>query len=164
MSSDEAAPAVPSKNPRALRRSRRAPPSPPPKTTPQEKRRQHADAQDRYQGAATDGTVRLLLRSPTYTLLRVPTRLRFTRSEEDTILAAERRRVVDADYRERCRKKKFIEKFGRRAFANQYLPLHDIYGPHITGHKFNWPQEDPKSPRRPRSPKKARAAAKEGAA
>ncbi|KAJ7169310.1 hypothetical protein C8R43DRAFT_1121189 [Mycena crocata] len=50
--------------------------------------------------------------------------------------AAEQRRVVDADYRERCRKKEFIKKFGRRAFAEHYLPLHDVYGPYITGHRF----------------------------
>ncbi|KAJ7467752.1 hypothetical protein B0H11DRAFT_2239167 [Mycena galericulata] len=62
-------------------------------------------------------------------------------SEEESQLAAQRRRLVDADYRERCRKKKFIAKFGHRAFKEQYLPLHQIFGDHITGKKFIWEDE-----------------------
>jgi hypothetical protein len=37
--------------------------------------------------------------------------------------------------------RKFIEKFGRQAFKDNYLPLFNIAGPHLPGKKFIWPEE-----------------------
>ncbi|KAJ7719393.1 hypothetical protein B0H16DRAFT_1739423 [Mycena metata] len=73
-------------------------------------------------------------------------------SPEATAAAAEHRRVIDADYRERCRKKKFIAKFGERALIQHYLPLHETHGPYILGKTWLWASE--KAPRRGRKKSK----------
>ncbi|KAJ7657837.1 hypothetical protein DFH06DRAFT_1131601 [Mycena polygramma] len=90
-----------------------------------ERRRRHAEAQSRYRQRNLAET-------------RRKARLRMGRlraaaetSAEGVALAAARRRPVDADYRER----KFIEKHGLHAFAEHYLPLHQIFGQHLPGHK-----------------------------
>jgi hypothetical protein len=102
-------------------------------------------------------------------------------SEEAKQEAAERRREVDADYRERRRKKyvvrlplataiqishlrKFIKKFGQRAFVNYYLPLHQVYGPHIVGKQFLWADEHPKRHTRSRTKRASPAVSGEGPA
>ncbi|KAJ7126582.1 hypothetical protein C8R43DRAFT_958070 [Mycena crocata] len=96
MSSNNSTPAGPSMKRRASRRSP-SPFSPPPEITPQERRRRHADAQCRYRERNLEVT-----RQKARQWMEM---LRFRRSDEDTALAAERRRIVDADYRERCRKR-----------------------------------------------------------
>ncbi|KAJ7135063.1 hypothetical protein C8R43DRAFT_956261 [Mycena crocata] len=57
-------------------------------------------------------------------------------SEEEYTSAADRRRKVNTDYRERCRKRKFIAKYGLEAFYTHYLPLHNMLGPHLPRQKF----------------------------
>ncbi|KAJ7078699.1 hypothetical protein B0H15DRAFT_804722 [Mycena belliarum] len=59
-------------------------------------------------------------------------------SETETKLAAERRREVDADYRERQQQNKFIENYGRRMYKKHYLPLYETMGNgrHLPGIDF----------------------------
>ncbi|KAJ7870846.1 hypothetical protein B0H13DRAFT_1896027 [Mycena leptocephala] len=87
-----------------------------------DRRRRHADAQRRYRE-----------KFGAYKILRAEREL----SADETRLAAERRRPVDADYRER----KFIAKFGHHAFIQYYLPLHNIFGEHLPGRQFVWSDE-----------------------
>ncbi|KAJ7707080.1 hypothetical protein B0H16DRAFT_1746639 [Mycena metata] len=96
----------------------------------QEKHYRHAEAQRRYRERNLKKT-------------RTKARLRMERhcskvymSLEASNAAAARRQVVDAEYRERCREKKFIKKFGEKVFVRNYLPLHDIFGPYLPGQKF----------------------------
>ncbi|KAJ6514719.1 hypothetical protein DFH09DRAFT_1099442 [Mycena vulgaris] len=65
-------------------------------------------------------------------------------SPETTELAAGQCREVDADYQERQRQSKFINKFGRRAYNKHYAPLHKTQGNgrHLPGVGFAWNDED----------------------
>ncbi|KAJ7496060.1 hypothetical protein B0H11DRAFT_1910324 [Mycena galericulata] len=147
--------------------------------TQEDRRRRHADSQARYRA-------RNLVDTRTKAQLRMERlRARIEMSEEESQLAAQRRRIVDADYRERCRKKyaglerrppcppqfltvfgrKFIAKFGHRAFMEQYLPLHQIFGDHIVGKKFVWDDEEKKEKNKQKKKKRkvAKAASKRAA-
>ncbi|KAJ7917982.1 hypothetical protein B0H13DRAFT_1869765 [Mycena leptocephala] len=124
----------------------------------EDRRRRHADAQKRYREKNLEKTrtkARLRMeRQVIYCATALLTRLVSLRSarelsEEATRLAAEQRRIVDADYRER----KFIEKFGQRAFIEYYLPLHHVFGNHLPGRQFVWSDEVDKKRRRSRKPK-----------
>ncbi|KAJ7843692.1 hypothetical protein B0H13DRAFT_2364657 [Mycena leptocephala] len=115
----------------------------------EDRRRRHADAQKRYRDKNLEKT-RTKAR-----LLTCLVSLRSARelSEEATRLAAEQRRIVDADYRERSRKQKFIDKFGQCAFIEYYLPLHHVFGNHLPGRQFVWSDEVDKKRRRSRKAK-----------
>ncbi|KAJ7312795.1 hypothetical protein DFH08DRAFT_821960 [Mycena albidolilacea] len=138
-----------------------------------DRRRAHADAQARYCERlvslfflcelVAEPHSRNLSETRDKARLRMK-RLRETRelSEEAKQEAAERRREVDADYRERRQKKKFIKKFGQGAFVNYYLPLHQVYGPHIVGKQFLWADEHPKRHTRSRTKRASLAVSGEG--
>ncbi|KAJ7191704.1 hypothetical protein GGX14DRAFT_406945 [Mycena pura] len=99
-----------------------------PSANPQEeKRRRHAAAQRRYRLKRTSAGHERQGKAP-----HGPRAL----SEEETRQAREHRRSVDADYRERVRQQKFIDKFGRRAFNKFYIPLLESSGPHLPGKQF----------------------------
>ncbi|KAJ7353503.1 hypothetical protein DFH08DRAFT_956568 [Mycena albidolilacea] len=134
-----------------------------------DRRRAHADAQARYR----ERLVSLFF------LCQAAHEATRELSEEAKQEAAERRREVDADYRERRRKKyvvrlplaaaiqishlrKFIKKFGQGAFVNYYLPLHQVYGPHIVGKQFLWADEHPKRHTRSRTKRASLAVSGEG--
>ncbi|KAJ7434844.1 hypothetical protein B0H11DRAFT_2257927 [Mycena galericulata] len=108
-----------------------------------DKRRRHANAQERYRAKNLEETrTKARLRMERYV---IPSLL--CQSQRLSQLAAARRRKTDADYRERCRKKKFIAKYGERAFIKHYLPLHDIFGEYIVGQKFVRSDEVPSKKR-----------------
>ncbi|KAJ7609860.1 hypothetical protein FB45DRAFT_1038331 [Roridomyces roridus] len=107
-----------------------------------DRRRRRAEAQARYRERNLDET-------------RLKARLRMERLRERisynpdlAATAAEQRRVSDAQYRERVRAKKFAIKFGERTLVEDYMPLHNIYGPYIVGHKFVWDNEAEKVQKR----------------
>ncbi|KAJ7473897.1 hypothetical protein B0H11DRAFT_2236376 [Mycena galericulata] len=83
----------------------------------------HAEAQQRYRDKNKDA-----LREKARLEMQKSHRAAIKDSEERQAMAQEARREVDADYRERQRQKKFIQKFGRRAFEETYVPLYKIYG------------------------------------
>jgi hypothetical protein len=49
--------------------------------------------------------------------------------------------------------RKFIDKFGQRAFIEYYLPLHHVFGNHLPGQQFVWSDEVDKKRRRSRKAK-----------
>ncbi|KAJ7186594.1 hypothetical protein C8R46DRAFT_1206598 [Mycena filopes] len=129
-----------------------------PKPTAQElaaKHRRHADAQARHRDklelghfASSGPNENAAVRQPAPQVGEEPSAeicsLRAARalSAEATERAAAQRQEVDADYRERCRKRKFIAKFGHSAFVRFYLPMHEKYGQrHLPGLKFLWETE-----------------------
>ncbi|KAJ7106831.1 hypothetical protein C8R43DRAFT_963325 [Mycena crocata] len=60
-------------------------------------------------------------------------------SEERTQMAAELRRDTDTDYRER----KYMAKFGEKAFKELYLPLYRMHGNQTFKFKIVWADESP---------------------
>ncbi|KAJ7475285.1 hypothetical protein B0H11DRAFT_1918250 [Mycena galericulata] len=99
-----------------------------PPDSEEDKRRKHAEAQRRYREknlAATHEKARVRMRT---------LRDKIAASRRLTRLAAAQRHVRDAEDREVKRKRKFVAKFGHRAFFDYYLPQHDILGvEHLPG-------------------------------
>ncbi|KAJ7490199.1 hypothetical protein B0H11DRAFT_2229121 [Mycena galericulata] len=154
-------------------------------TTDEDRRRRHADAQARYRArqAPPISFVHIDLIAPQKFNRHsyegsiahgAVLRARIEMSEEESRLAAQRRRRVDADYRA-ARSwvarmllaranvsilRKFIAKFGHRAFMEQYLPLHQVFGDHITGKRFVWDDEKKKKKKLGRKPSTAAGTSK----
>ncbi|KAJ7194743.1 hypothetical protein GGX14DRAFT_404526 [Mycena pura] len=141
-------------------------PTPPPSISSnnqedkRQQRRRHAEAQQRYRQkfdslylkfkfTCFDSVYRHLLETRDKARTRMARlRAQIALSEEVRKGALEHRRATDADYRERLRQQRFIDKFGRRAFVKHYLPLLDIAGPHLPGRQFVWPEESEAEERR----------------
>ncbi|KAJ7073550.1 hypothetical protein B0H15DRAFT_957083 [Mycena belliarum] len=102
--------------------------------TDEEKCLRHSAAQRRYveknaEDVRTKARIRMEQR-----------RAKIKLTENGVALAAEHRREIDANYREKQRQKKFVQKFGRRAFRKHYLPLYETTGNgrHLPGVEFAW--------------------------
>ncbi|KAJ7484574.1 hypothetical protein FB451DRAFT_1169617 [Mycena latifolia] len=113
------------------------------------KRQQHAEAQARYRERNLEKTRELAReRMKKYQFSRLmPSqevantmsrhREKVALTSRATRVAAIKQRDIDADYRERQRKKKFIEKHGVSAFYKHYLPQHELQGKkHLPGLRF----------------------------
>jgi hypothetical protein len=59
--------------------------------------------------------------------------------------------------------RKFIGKFGRHAFVEYYLPLHNIFGEHLPGRQFVWSDEQGQKKKRRKSKTKPKVAGAAGA-
>ncbi|KAJ7708874.1 hypothetical protein B0H17DRAFT_1124668 [Mycena rosella] len=96
--------------------------------TEEDKRLRHGDAQKRYvdrnlASVQEKARARMAARRACVVL-----------SPEATNLVAEHRREINKDYRER----KFLEKYGTRAFKKHYLPLYES----TPGMVFTWTNEE----------------------
>ncbi|KAJ7181653.1 hypothetical protein C8R43DRAFT_1117015 [Mycena crocata] len=151
---------------------------PPSKISPEEKRLRHADAQCRYRERNLEQTRQKARKRMELCVfakqIHSHTTADYLLCYKDCVSDAPRRmpgsqRSVDASWTQttvngasqicmdykyvtgglpRCRKRKFIEKYGRRAYTTHYLPLHDIYGPYITNHMWVTPEQESRARKR----------------
>ncbi|KAJ7148711.1 hypothetical protein C8R43DRAFT_952401 [Mycena crocata] len=113
--------------------------------SPQHKRREHAEAQRRYRERNLEAT-RLAARERMAKL-----RAKIT-TPAQIAAAAEKRRSLDADFRELKRRRKFVAKHGHDAFMRVYWPQYQIRGAtHLPGVRFDMEEEPTKTKARKKS-------------
>ncbi|KAJ7127720.1 hypothetical protein C8R44DRAFT_873529 [Mycena epipterygia] len=102
-------------------------------STDQLKRQRHAQAQHRYRERNLEKT------REDSQLRQERLRAALEASPDTKKEALAKRRAHDADYRERIRQERFINKFGRTAFRAQYVPLYKAHGKkHLPGLRFRF--------------------------